>query len=78
MAANVCPHPERAFGKVYGRDGRFQVQERCEVCLANVRGSGVWVPKAQVPGDPEALPVFLDFRPHAPAAQPGLFDGLPE
>lgn len=73
----LCTHPRKRFGLVIGHDGRPLIMERCEDGRANVRGSGVWVPRHEV-REPECLPVFKDLRKAAGAGQPGLFDNRGE
>lgn len=70
-----CRHPRREFARVIMRDGRSQVMERCTDCGVNVRGSGKWVPKSQVPVAVETLPVVKDNRSAVDRGeQPTLFE----
>jgi hypothetical protein len=74
----MCRHEQTEYGRVVGRDGRAQFEERCCACKVNVRGVGVWVPRSEVrtrcPVTPEDLPVFRDLRtPEDKGEQPLLF-----
>lgn len=45
----------------------FHIVELCKACGTNVRGGGQWVPRREVPGDPDSLPI-------APGRQRSLFE----
>jgi hypothetical protein len=79
--ATRCPHLRRQFYRVVARDGREQVTEKCLDCGGNPRGTGMWVPRSEVPVDPATLPLLADHRQAAAApgrpVQRGLFEDVP-
>jgi hypothetical protein len=79
--ATRCPHLRRQFYRVVARNGREQVTEKCLDCGGNPRGAGVWVPRSEVPVDPDTLPLLADYRQAAAApgrpVQRGLFEDVP-
>lgn len=75
MKGFECEHKDRELARVIMRDGRSQVLERCKECGANVRGSGKWVPRSEVPVNLETLPVAKDNRSAVDRGeQPTLFE----
>lgn len=80
MIPSPCPHPHRAYYRVFSRTGRVQVTERCLACGANPRPDRAWVSQDTVPDSVDELPVLADYRPPQPAEgtrQGSLFGGQP-
>jgi hypothetical protein len=80
MTPSTCPHPRRAFFRVFSRTGRLQVTERCLACGANPRPDRAWVSLDTVPEPVDSLPVLADYRLQTPvvgARQGDLFGGQP-
>jgi hypothetical protein len=72
--STACAHAHRRIYRVPWRTGQGEhLAELCSDCGANVRGAGVWVPRAEVPGDPAALPVAPGRM--TTSRQLSLFDG---
>jgi hypothetical protein len=63
---NPCHHLRSAFYRHPFGDGRsYHIAEHCLVCGANVRGTGIWVPRqelleTQLLDHPERLPVWSE------------------
>ena len=68
-----CHHPRPSYFRVLFRIGTgYHIALLCIDCGMNLRGPGVWVPRREIQGDPDALfesPWHL--RPSA--AEPSLF-----
>ncbi len=68
----ICNHAETTFCRVICKNGLTHYCELCDHCGCNVRGSGVWVAKNDVP-NPDAAPIHKDLRVSDPANQTTMF-----
>lgn len=58
----VCAHSQTEYGRVVFAGGGYHIIEYCLACRANVRGPGVWVPRAELDLNLDHLNVYSDRR----------------